>query len=121
MIESQQHSLTAMTNLLNSLLDISRLDAGAVTPELEEFPIRRLVDRLSDEFARQAQHKGLEFSSSSSDGFIRSDPNLLAEITTLQQRYAEISLPVESLHGTADTTGKSTAAPDGSDSWTSSA
>ncbi|MDQ2088791.1 alpha/beta fold hydrolase [Marimonas arenosa] len=30
--------------------------------------------------------------------------NLLAEITTLQQRYAEISLPVESLHGTADTT-----------------
>jgi PAS domain S-box-containing protein len=27
MIESQEHSLTAMTNLLNSLLDISRLDA----------------------------------------------------------------------------------------------
>jgi signal transduction histidine kinase len=42
MVDSQQHSLTAMTNLLNSLLDISRLDAGAVTPELEEFPIRRL-------------------------------------------------------------------------------
>ncbi len=80
MIESQQDSLTAMTNLLNSLLDISRLDAGAITPELEEFPIRRLIDRLSDEFARQAQHKGLAFSSSSSDGFVRSDPNLLAEI-----------------------------------------
>jgi protein-histidine pros-kinase len=32
MIESQEHSLTAMTNLLNSLLDISRLDAGVVTP-----------------------------------------------------------------------------------------
>ena len=80
MIESQQHSLTAMTNLLNSLLDISRLDAGAVSPELEEFPIRRLIDRLSDEFARQAQHKGLEFSSSSSDDFVSSDPNLLAEV-----------------------------------------
>ena len=58
MIDSQQHSLTAMTNLLNSLLDISRLDAGAVTPDVEEFPIRRVIDRLSDEFARQAQHKG---------------------------------------------------------------
>lgn len=80
MIDSQQHSLTAMTNLLNSLLDISRLDAGAVSPELEEFPIRRLVDRLSDEFARQAQHKGLEFSASSSDAYVSSDPNLLAEI-----------------------------------------
>jgi len=80
MIESQQHSLTAMTNLLNSLLDISRLDAGAVAPDLEEFPIRRLIDRLSDEFARQAQHKGLKFSSSSTDGYVHSDPNLLAEV-----------------------------------------
>ena len=80
MIDSQQHSLTAMTNLLNSLLDISRLDAGAVSPELEDFPIRRLIDRLSDEFARQAQHHGLAFSSSSSDSVVCSDPNLLAEI-----------------------------------------
>ncbi|MDH3304291.1 MAG: PAS domain S-box protein [Gammaproteobacteria bacterium] len=80
MIDYQQHSLTAMTNLLNSLLDISRLDAGAVSPELEEFPIRRLIDRLSDEFARQAQHQGLEFSSSASDRLVVSDPNLLAEI-----------------------------------------
>ena len=80
MIDSQQHSLTAMTNLLNSLLDISRLDAGAVTPEIEEFPIRRLIDRLSDEFARQAQHHGLDFSSIASDAIVNSDPNLLAEI-----------------------------------------
>ena len=80
MIDYQQHSLTAMTNLLNSLLDISRLDAGAVSPELEEFPIRRLIDRLSDEFARQAQHQELEYSSSASDRLVCSDPNLLAEI-----------------------------------------
>lgn len=80
MIDSQAHSLTAMTNLLNSLLDISRLDAGAVTPELEDFPIRRLVDRLSAEFSRQAQHKGLHFESASCDAVVRSDPNLLVEI-----------------------------------------
>jgi PAS domain S-box-containing protein len=80
MIDSQAHSLTAMTNLLNSLLDISRLDAGAVTPELEDFPIKRLIDRLSDEFARQAQHHGLEFASESCPAIVNSDPNLLAEI-----------------------------------------
>ncbi len=80
MIDNQQHSITAMTNLLNSLLDISRLDAGAVTPEYEEFPVRRLVDRLSHEFARQAQHKDLEFSAEASDAVVNSDPNLLAEI-----------------------------------------
>jgi PAS domain S-box-containing protein len=80
MVDSQQHSLTAMTNLLNSLLDISRLDAGAVTPELEDFPINRLIDRLSDEFARQAQHNGLEFTSCGCTMVVNSDPNLLAEI-----------------------------------------
>jgi two-component system, sensor histidine kinase len=80
MIVSQDHSLTAMTNLLNSLLDISRLDAGAVTPEFEEFPMQRLADRLSAEFARQAQHKGLDFSSSGCGSVVRSDANLLSEI-----------------------------------------
>lgn len=80
MVESQEHSLTAMTNLLNSLLDISRLDAGAVTPDLEVFPIQRLIDRMSDEFARQAQHQGLEFHSSSCAAVVNSDPNLLVEI-----------------------------------------
>ncbi len=80
MIEHQENSLTAMTNLLNSLLDISRLDAGAITPEFEEFPMQRLIDRLSAEFARQAQHKGLEFKSGTCDAVVRSDPNLLSEI-----------------------------------------
>lgn len=80
MIESQENSLTAMTNLLNSLLDISRLDAGAVTPEIEDFPMQRLIDRLSAEFGRQANHKGLEFHSEPCAVNVRSDPNLLSEI-----------------------------------------
>ncbi|MDJ0909873.1 MAG: PAS domain S-box protein [Woeseiaceae bacterium] len=80
MIDSQQHSLTAMTNLLNSLLDISRLDAGAVSPEFEDFPMQRLIDRLSAEFGRQAQHKGLDFGAEGCGAIVRSDPNLLAEI-----------------------------------------
>ena len=80
MINSQEHSLTAMTNLLNSLLDISRLDAGAISPEFEEFPVQRLVDRLSAEFSRQARQKGLDFSAVASEAVVRSDPNLLSEI-----------------------------------------
>jgi PAS domain S-box-containing protein len=80
MIEYQENSLTAMTNLLNSLLDISRLDAGAITPEFEVFPLQRLMDRLSAEFSRQAQHKGLEFDAVSCEAVVRSDPNLLSEI-----------------------------------------
>ena len=81
MVDSQQSSLDAMTNLLNSLLDISRLDAGKVEPEIEEFRIQRLVDRLFSEFARQAKHKGLEFYADTCETVVvRSDPNLLSEI-----------------------------------------
>ena len=80
MVESQQHSLDAMTNLLNSLLDISRLDAGKVEPEFEDFPIQRLIDRLSAEFSRQAIQKDLEFSACECETIVRSDPNLLGEI-----------------------------------------
>jgi len=80
MVEGQQHSLDAMTNLLNSLLDISRLDAGAVKPEFEDFPIQRLIDRLSAEFSRQAKQKGLSFTADSCHTLVRSDSSLLAEI-----------------------------------------
>ncbi len=80
MVESQQHSLDAMTNLLNSLLDISRLDAGAIQPEFEDFPVRRLLDRLTAESSRQARYKNLEFVAAENASIIRSDPNLLSEI-----------------------------------------
>ncbi len=80
MVDSQQHSLDAMTNLLNSLLDISRLDAGAVQPEIEDFPIQRLVDRLSAELSRQAMQKELKFNSCKCDAIVHSDPNMLGEI-----------------------------------------
>ena len=80
MIDSQQQSLDTMTNLLNSLLDISRLDAGAISPEIEVFPIQRLIERLSAEFSRRAKQKGLDFSAVSSDILVESDPSLLGEI-----------------------------------------
>lgn len=80
MVDSLGRSITAMTNLLNSLLDISRLDAGAVTPELEDFPISLLLERLSAEFSRQAMHKGLVFATTHCEATVRSDPDLLGEI-----------------------------------------
>jgi len=80
MVVSQQQSLDAMTNLLNSLLDISRLDRGVIEPEIEDFPIQRLIDRLSAEFGRQAKQKNVVFFSRECPSVVRSDPNLLAEI-----------------------------------------
>jgi PAS domain S-box-containing protein len=79
-IQSQQDSLDGMTNLLNSLLDISRLDAGAIEPQIEVFPLGRLLGRLAAEFSRQARKKKLDFDTRDCGIAVRSDPNLLAEI-----------------------------------------
>lgn len=81
MVESQQSSLDAMTNLLNSLLDISRLDAGKIAPELQSFKVQRLIDNLHAEFSRQARSKSLSFKAEDCEDLsVRSDPNLLSEI-----------------------------------------
>ncbi len=80
MVQNLQESLDGMTSLLNSLLDISRLDAGVFEPSIEEFRVQRLLDRLSSELSRQARHKGLHFHVAPSKTVIRSDPHLLGEI-----------------------------------------
>lgn len=80
MLESQNQSLSAMTNLLNSLLDISRLDAGALAPKLEHFPISRLIEQLTPEFTRQASQKGLIFSAKAIEGVVHTDMSMLSEI-----------------------------------------
>lgn len=80
MIERQRDSLDSMTNLLNSLLDISRLDAGALEPRIEDFPLNNLIERLEAEFSRQAQQKKLDFHADRCNQSVRSDPNLLGEI-----------------------------------------
>jgi two-component system, sensor histidine kinase len=80
MIESQQDSLEAMTSLLNSLLDISRLDAGAFEPILEDFPLQDLIGRLAADMVRQARHKDLLFEADDCELAVRSDPDLLGEI-----------------------------------------
>jgi len=80
MLESQAQSLTAMTNLLNSLMDISRLDAGATSVLIEEFSISPLIANMSDEFASQAAQKELLFEARPCNAIVRSDPNMLTEI-----------------------------------------
>ena len=80
MLDSQDQSLTTMTNLLNSLLDISRLDAGKVEPRMSRFPLQDLLDQIAGEFSRQAGQKGLDLRVSPTNQWTRSDSALLYEI-----------------------------------------
>jgi signal transduction histidine kinase/CheY-like chemotaxis protein len=75
-----QGSVEAMEGLFDSLLDISKLDAGAVRPNWEEFPIDTFLDRVNRSFAPIARQKGLELLVQPSAAIIRSDQGLLERI-----------------------------------------
>ena len=80
MVDSQQQSLNTMTNLLNSLLDISRLSSGNIKPKISVFSLKDLVTRLASEFDQQVRSKGLRLVVPQVEQFVRSDPDLVAEI-----------------------------------------
>jgi signal transduction histidine kinase/DNA-binding NarL/FixJ family response regulator len=73
-------SVTAMNDLFNALLDISKLDAGMLAPELTSFPVAHLLQRIERTFAPAAQEKGLRLRMVPSDAWVRSDPILLERI-----------------------------------------
>ena len=73
-------SVAAMRNLLDGLLDISKLDAGVLTPHFEDFPINPLLQRMESSFGSAAREKGLTLRAVPSRLVVRSDPVLLERI-----------------------------------------
>jgi PAS domain S-box-containing protein len=80
MLGAIQNSCNAMRSLLDSLLDISRLDAGVIEPENSAIPLLEIFDQLGMEFAPQASTKGLELRVVPADYWVRSDPALLERV-----------------------------------------
>jgi signal transduction histidine kinase/ActR/RegA family two-component response regulator len=66
-------ALSTMNGLFNALLDISKLDAGVVTPTVTEFPVARLLKQIEVTFAGQARERKLAFHVQASSTWIRSD------------------------------------------------
>lgn len=66
--------------LLSALLDVSQLEAGAIQPKFEDFPIDDVLNRVFREFAPAARQKNLEFEMIPSSLYVRSDPVLLERI-----------------------------------------
>lgn len=79
-LERQQRALDSMSALLASVLDISKLDSGAVVATSKAFPIDEMFDRLRSDFEPQAAEKGimLAFQRSTESG--HSDPELLRRL-----------------------------------------
>jgi CheY-like chemotaxis protein/two-component sensor histidine kinase len=69
-----------MDEMFNSLLDISRLDAGILTPKITEFPIAGLLQKIETTFDQATREKGLRLRVRRSDAWVRSDAMLLERI-----------------------------------------
>ena len=73
-------ALSAMTGMLNTLLDINQIEAGSVKPEKADFPVNDLFDRLRDELTYHAQAAGLALRVVPCALSIRSDRRLLEQM-----------------------------------------
>ncbi len=76
----QDQAIEAMSRLLNALLDVSKLESGAVKPERTDFPIMQLFDELEHEFMNVAASKGLRLQVARSAECVHSDPSLVGQI-----------------------------------------
>lgn len=82
-LESAHHveaALSSVEDILSALLDMSRLDAGAMTTELTVLSLDELLEQLRVEFLPMAEAKSLPFRVIKSGLFVRSDRRLLRRL-----------------------------------------
>ena len=80
LVRNLSRAIDGLDRSFNVMLDISRLDAGAIEPRVQQFPLRDLFRRLHMHFAGQAEQKGLGLRFSPGGKSISSDPQLLERI-----------------------------------------
>ncbi len=77
LISKINRSQTALADLLNTLLDISKLDAGIVKATMCDFELDAMLERLIPEFDQETREKGLYLKYNHSHITVHSDPALL--------------------------------------------
>lgn len=80
LVSNVDASLEAVEEILGALLDISRLDSGAMRPEISSFRMDELMRQLEVEFAPLAREKGLAVTFVPSTRSVRSDRRLLRRL-----------------------------------------
>ena len=76
----QGQAIEAMSRLTNALLDISKLESGAIRPDPADFAVAALFEEIRNEFASLAASKGLELRIDSDSPCAYSDPSLIGQI-----------------------------------------
>ncbi|WP_158284191.1 NahK/ErcS family hybrid sensor histidine kinase/response regulator [Azospirillum sp. TSO22-1] len=80
LVENIHTALTGADDLLSDLLDISKLDAGGVTPQVTEVALGPLLDAMAAEFAPLAEAAGLALTVMPCRATVRTDAHLLRRV-----------------------------------------
>ncbi|UKJ78058.1 ATP-binding protein [Azospirillum brasilense] len=76
-----ERGMETLKGLLDSLLDVSQLDAGVIEPRIEDIPVKPLLDDIGSAYAPVAAAKGLDLQVvNHHDLTVRSDRNLLGRM-----------------------------------------
>lgn len=75
-----ESAVSALQGLLDALLDVSRLDAGVVTPNIVDFSANSILERIENAFAADATDRELRFRIVRTTLMLKSDPLLLERI-----------------------------------------
>ncbi len=80
LMQRAQTALAAQDDLLASMLEVSRLEAGVLQPKLEDVALGPLLAGLAEQFGILAQAQGLVLHTVGTRARVRTDPTLLRRV-----------------------------------------
>jgi two-component system CheB/CheR fusion protein len=80
LVRRLDETLSAMSGMLNTLLDINQIESGTLRFEKVVFPVNDILERLKAEFSYQAKAQGLELIKVRCSLWVESDPRLLEQM-----------------------------------------
>lgn len=80
LLASARAASEASSELLNALLDFSRIEAGVIKPQLQSLRLQPLLHKIETELAPQADAKDIVYRSRETQALVHTDPMLLERI-----------------------------------------
>lgn len=79
MLGMQGDALGHLSDLMNSLLDVTEMESGDVELDIQEVELDGILEKLEKEFRGQAEAKNLDLTVDKSAGVVRTDSTLLTQ------------------------------------------
>ncbi len=80
LVDRMEQSVSAMSGMLDTMLDINQIQAGIITYKLDNIPVADVISNLFHEFSYLAHAKSLELRMASSSAVIRTDRRLFEQM-----------------------------------------